>query len=868
MKSLIINQNDKQAIENILINIAAQYNIDNVVEVDIDLNKTAGLIQFDTIDRIVEAGAIDMVLNLVAKGGPIIKQLPAYVKKIPGLFEQIASKFPGYSKAVQKEVQGVLPGMGEAIKGTAKGAPGLLGKAKDLAKAHPVVTTGLAGAAAGKAIGDTGGAVAGGTVGVLGAGIAGAAKAAIPYALTALSFLPGLGIVATIAGAAYALGSDPEVEDVVGKWVDLETQKAPVSPEVKKQYVDTTLAAIKSGATTLAQQWKADYEKKQGKQPTASTIDELLKIAAPVTVKDTGDTVTTMEETGGTTEPKTKGILDSIMEFGSEVIDNAVYKLESLWGGQSAIDLQTKIADLLISKKQLAPQYKVQFIGYLSEFAKQGFSDIKQESAKKKEEEKATGKTPDQAATKTDQTATTLDQKTKTPVDQTVPGKRQLKPEDVTALGGRGKILQEAENIKGQEQRGEQSPVTAKPGQKTAPTGDTAPVQDTTKSTVPIDPATVDTSDPNVPLETRKEIFKQRQLNEKTPAGERAIRTQQPTSSYNSDRDKYGFGPEALAMAVLEYGPDVYKIYQVLKEIVSGDKHDIDEEKDIAVAIANDIIKEGGFFDIAEKVLDIANKVLTESPEANRVVREIIGKTGKNPEEVFKAVSNIAAAMLKVMDTVRDEKSMEKKNSLYLQVNSGTFVIRKGSVYYAEIEDILNKFAQEHDIDNVSEIELELSNKTGEVIFKKAFSPVAALASATIRRYFPGQSESWMDTAVGALGAGMTNMGYNIGSIAAQKLGIGGPGLGGTIAQIGAGMLTAKAWDMFFGESKTEEENQAKQQQTNVTYAAAMANPKFAEILNAMATKDGKSSQQVWLELTDNMVSSGTIEQIMAAKKS
>lgn len=87
------------------------------------------------------------------------------------------------------------------------------------------------------------------------------------------------------------------------------------------------------------------------------------------------------------------------------------------------------------------------------------------------------------------------------------------------------------------------------------------------------------------------------------------------------------------------------------------------------------------------------------------------------------------------------EKELGIKNS-YLKINSETYMIKRGSVFYNEIETALKKFAADNQITDVSEIEIEISKKEGTASFKKKtanLSPMMAIATAA-SQYYTGSS--------------------------------------------------------------------------------------------------------------------------------
>ena len=975
--------------EDILINIAEQYDIDDIAGVDISFNKTAGIIKFNSDDMYREAIDTMETAGAAIGGLTVYKYLKKHPEKKEAIKKLITEKGLKYKDMLQQPISSLMkriPALSTALetaataantavdaakgtipttnvptpKGTTvptpkvpkvvdptKGLRGLATKGlSKIPKGLPKgVGVGLLGAGldyAGQQVGGTAGNVMqtagkGIEIGSTAATITGLLGSRLPF----LAAGPVGWVVGGIGALAWALGSDPDMRGIVEKWVDLET-KGTADEAARKQFVDTTMAAIGTGANKMAEQWEAQLKKQQGKQPTASTLDELLKIAADLGASEAaGTTPTAPEDTldidigeGGVDidkDPVTKSLVDNISDFGSEVADNAMFKLKGIFGHHNALELETKIADLLISKKQLAPQYKDQFIGYLTDFANQGFASLEQASAKKKEEKAAGGTTSDQTKATTDQTAKTPDQTAKTP-DQTVAtGKLREAPvtqERLKKLRDQGfseeqinqtfkdEAILEQGKIPGQGKsiKPERSVIDPIIGKKPATTDKIQ--YERADGRTPKTPSIMTGFQGDPKLTTDPNVLKQQ--NKWNPSAGSEFKTNQPTqedirnsvdnptnavpavylrndpnnpnnpnnpanpknqpnyappiaASYVGERDKYGFPVGAIAITILKYGPEVYAVYKALKEIIFGNEQSgADEEKDIAATIAGDIIKEGSFLDalsIAEKVFNAAKTIVEESPEANKLVKQLMEKTGKNPKEVIGSVQNIIKALDEFLNTVKDDQSLEKKSSVtpveYLQVNSGTFVIRKGSTYYNELESILNKFAEEHTINNVSEIELEFSNKTGEVTFKKAveFSPTTAIVSTLIRRYFPGQSESWITTMIGSAAAGLTNTGVTIGSLAAKALGF------DEVGQIVGGALGAGAWRLIFGPSETKEDSQAKQQLLGTSYEDATANPSLAEIIKTKSEKDGTTPQQAWISITNDLVSSGAIEQIMSAKK-
>jgi len=620
-----------------------------------------------------------------------------------------------------------------------------------------------------------------------------------------LAGIPGLGwIAAAISALTYGLGSDPEIRTVIENWVDLAIEKHGLPPENRNQYIQVTLSAIAKGATTVAQQWAEQHAEKQ---KATANVNKIIKEAqAP---KDIYTEVTE--------EPVTKGILDKAFEFGEEVVNNAVFKLESLWGGQTTLDLQNKIADLLISKKKLNPQYKSQFVEYLSSFAKQGFQDIKQEVEKRKEEKAKDTKQP------------------------TVP------KEIPEASKGIEPAIAESP-VKGPDILQAVTP-TIKPG--TAPTYDPNNMNDPNNPSSPLHPR-YDEPGFNAGNRTDAQIEAQRQrFIKEHPAPANIATTPATTAAYNQERAKYAMGWLSLGKYILKYGTEVYVIYKALKEIIFGNENTNDSanmEENIVNAIADDIIKEGNFFDIAEKMLDIANKVLTDVPEAKNIIDLLIEKTGKSPEEIKNGVEKIIYGVSDFLDKLKNEELVEKESSLYtteyLKVNSNTFTIKKGSRYYNELENILTKFAEDQNIDNVFEIELELSNEIKEATFRQVFAfdfnIINALAAGVLNR-FVGDEESWGDTAIKSVAAGLTNTGFTAASTVAKYFG------GDLKTQLLAGGIGAYVWDKLFTPSEDDRVNKLKQETLNTAYTEAMQDPETKALVDLIVEKTGRSPQEAWL---------------------
>lgn len=188
--------------------------------------------------------------------------------------------------------------------------------------------------------------------------------------------------------------------------------------------------------------------------------------------------------------------------------------------------------------------------------------------------------------------------------------------------------------------------------------------------------------------------------------------------------------------------------------------------------------------------------------------------------EVLKEINNVLMSIESIVSNIKgqheetpgqdinigpeDYKVSSEEN--IMKVNSNVLVITANDVAYKEIEDAMKRIAIDHSIDNVASVDIEMSKEGSIVHFNQRVADVdlmSGLASALAGRMLGGE-ESWGETGIKALEAGLTNMGAPMGQAIAKYMG------GGLAAQLIAGGIGALAWGLLspdVDEKKSEAMN-------------------------------------------------------------
>jgi hypothetical protein len=178
----------------------------------------------------------------------------------------------------------------------------------------------------------------------------------------------------------------------------------------------------------------------------------------------------------------------------------------------------------------------------------------------------------------------------------------------------------------------------------------------------------------------------------------------------------------------------------------------------------------------------------------------------------------------------------------YIQINSGLYGIRRGSSYYSEIESLMEKVAQQNNINDVSEIEIQISKEGMVACFREnrvavdinLGSGAAAGAVSKFNDMIPGSQAKptgMLEAAMmGGIGS-LTNFGFAAGMGLAKYFGA------GTLMQLAAGGIGALIWSFVFSGNK---------ETTNEAYQKAMEDPEMAKGLNQYALEHKTTTEEAF----------------------
>ena len=221
---------------------------------------------------------------------------------------------------------------------------------------------------------------------------------------------------------------------------------------------------------------------------------------------------------------------------------------------------------------------------------------------------------------------------------------------------------------------------------------------------------------------------------------------------------------------------------------------------------------------VKESIPEVLKEINNVLMSIESIVSNIKGHHEETPEETFEQDVNRGP---------EDYKVSSERN--VMKVNSNVLVITAADAAYKEIENAMKRIALDHSIDNVASIDIEMSKEGSIVHFNQRVAEIdimSGLASTLAGRLLGGE-ESWGETGIKALEAGLTNMGAPMGQAIAKYMG------GGLAAQLIAGGIGALAWGLLTG-SDDEKKSEAMNQEA---MAGATSDPAIQQLFDTLKEK-------------------------------
>jgi uncharacterized membrane protein YeaQ/YmgE (transglycosylase-associated protein family) len=343
---------------------------------------------------------------------------------------------------------------------------------------------------------------------------------------------------------------------------------------------------------------------------------------------------------------------------------------------------------------------------------------------------------------------------------------------------------------------------------------------------------------------------------------------------------------QAIAWAVIgswlwkliKYGPVVYKVVKKIIEYIKGSTATTEgtnlegQQAELKSASSSDEVLGviGQVVDVIGKIIGYGREAL--SSEYADLVDDLLKLFGLGPEEVDQLKEKLDGVLASLQQFIEEVGPMipktenEPESADYtlgeeeysiamadidrivegkcLEINSGLYSIKSGSEYYSGIESAMKKVAEYNNIDNVEEIEIQISKEGMVAVFRKdrtaaAFENVdfvaglSAMGADRLLNMFadPENQSGWGETAVKGFLAGATNVGFTAGMSIAKVMGA------GTLMQIVAGGVGAIAVYMLTHMGSEEEKD---------SFDQVMADPSKAEKLKAYAAEKGIDIRDAW----------------------
>jgi hypothetical protein len=639
------------------------------------------------------------------------------------------------------------------------------------------------------------------------------------------ALFPLAALIALISTFAYKMAADPDIQKLVDDIVQGEVEAGKIAGNDKPKYVEMVTNIITDGASQVVEEFKAQEQQKQTAEQAGQMAGQPAPAAQVASVEDERIKVAV------------KSTLENIMNWGSEVGENILNSVKDFFSGPSRQELTQRVVEMSVRKGFIPGQYATQFQDYLNNFIERGFQQADTAVAQQKEKEQK-GEVAKPAEQPGQQPA-------KPAQPKTAPAEKEL-----------GKMAPGFES-KGPGQSATDQTMAWAAG------NEYAIQQFMQQQGMSRDQAINELmrqERANQPKQNPAEIAGQAQ--EAAQTGAEYLQKQSNTS----ERTK-----QAWIAQLIKYGPMVAEVVTTILEYL---KHKEGEEPEKMAE--EGMSKKDEIVNSLERVVDKIQDVINgRGADLAIVIANALGIDKSNSEELRGVLNSALQGIYNFLDSVRGGKEDISEDSPqvmkdvprltaseidniikegYVQLNSGTFLIKKGNDYYSELENLLMKVAQDNKISNVKEINVKLSVNDNVVSFKKValkLSPMNALmsfgASALTDKLMGKEFSLGRSLVAGGAGA-FQNLGGILGRTAANVAGFGGVG------QEIAGMIGSGLWSWLVQPMFEDKKEAAKRGEAlESSYAESMSDPNLANVVTAIAEKKGVSEKRAWLDLARTM---------------
>lgn len=646
--------------------------------------------------------------------------------------------------------------------------------------------------------------------------------------------LPLLVLTTMALAAVTSMASDPEIDDLINDIVQTEIEKegSQLFGQDKSQYVEMIKSIVTDGAKKVVEEIKAQEQQQPAQQQPAQQqpaqqqpAQQQLAQQQPAQQQLAQQQQSNSEQPGAFSpnyrfnselENRTKfskTVFENIAQWGSEVGANIAKSMGDFFNSPGSVELVNRLVQVAVQKGYIPNAYSQQFTDYLNKFIQSGFQEVQTAVETQKQQEQEGGQTGDQG----------VETNTWKP---SLTGKEALMIVNTNEAGKWVKVVLE----------GGINPENNTVWVWNTETNAKEWVQyETLYQTDGATPLTIDglgannaTSFSNQESQEQQTPNPQQQEQQPQPQEQQLVARLRNTSLRIKNASEYMndllyYDPvsyEIVEEFLIRSGNDSSNIkryagmesfvdflnttkdslrklsgpvspqnIEKAREFINSNKKTIEPFlKMVGVKSPEDLVENvdkvmGGI----SGVLTSINTVLSGDPKKDQESAESSEDTVSSDE------SDVSGIYPSEDSIIADIESFEKdKTSDYIKLNSETFLLKRGSNLYENLERIIEKTAQDKKIDNVAEIEIEITKESCEVVIrrKQAVDLLAGVAAALAGRFLGGE-ESVGVTGLKAVEASMTNLGAPIGQIVAKYFGA------EWFGQLAAGALGAYLFHML-----------------------------------------------------------------------